>query len=136
MTQAEARKIAESWCAAWNARNLDAIMAYYADDVAFSSPTVLARWGHVDGWLHGKAELRENFTIGVAAPGLRFELVDVLLGVDMMCVIYRRENGVLVSDLVELNAQGLGRRVIACYGQRTANSHCDSTTVSDPSLPT
>jgi len=46
---------------------------------------------------------------------LRFELVDVLTGVNTMCVIYRRETGLLVSDLVELDSQMKGRRVVACY---------------------
>jgi hypothetical protein len=64
--------------AAWNARDLDASMTHFADDMTFSSPTVVARWGHTYGWL------RENFAIGVKAPAPRFELIDVLLGVDPM----------------------------------------------------
>jgi hypothetical protein len=38
-----------------------------------------------------------------------------LLGVNAMCVVYRRETGALVTDLVELDVNGKGRRVIACY---------------------
>jgi ketosteroid isomerase-like protein len=112
----EARKAAQDWCGAWNRRDLDAIMDHYSDDVEFSSPTVIKRWGIADGWLRGKAKVRENFAIGVKASNLRFELVDVLLGVNSMCVVYRRESGALVTDLVELDDQDKGRRVIACYG--------------------
>ncbi len=112
----EARQTAGAWCDAWNRRDLDAIMDHYADDVAFSSPTVVKRWGIADGWLRGKAKLRENFAIGVKAPNLRFELIDVLLGVSSMCVVYRRETGALVADLVEFDGEGKGLRVIACYG--------------------
>jgi hypothetical protein len=119
ITLDEAREKAAAWCAAWNNSNLDAIMTHYAEDVAFSSPTVVTRWGRADGWLHGKAKLRDNFAIGVKATGLHFELVDVLLGVDAMCIIYRRETGVLVTDLVELDDHGHGKRVFACYGQPT-----------------
>jgi hypothetical protein len=43
-------------------------------------------------------------------------LIDVLLGVQSMCVVYRRETGALVADLVEFDGNGKGRRVIACYG--------------------
>jgi hypothetical protein len=117
ITLEEGRQKAAAWCTAWNNRDLDAIMTHYTDDVAFSSPTVVKRWGHADGWLHGKEKLRANFAIGVQAPGLRFELVDVLIGVHAMCIIYRRESGALVSDLVELDEHGHGRRVFACYGQ-------------------
>jgi ketosteroid isomerase-like protein len=116
----EARKAAQDWCDAWNRRDLDAIMHHYSEDVEFSSPTVVKRWGVADGWLRGKAKVRENFAIGVQADNLHFELVDVLLGVQSMCVIYRRETGTLVSDLVELDASGRGKRVIACYGSPPA----------------
>ncbi len=116
----EAWQKAAAWCAAWNARDLDAIMTHYAEDVVFSSPTVVARWGLVDGWLRGKAKLRDNFAIGVKAPDLHFELIDVFLGVNAMCVVYRRESGMLVSDLVEFDEEGHGKRVFACYAQPKA----------------
>jgi ketosteroid isomerase-like protein len=112
----EARVTARDWCDAWNRRDLDGIMHHYSDDVEFSSPTIVKRWGIADGWLRGKAKVRENFAIGVKSSNLHFELVDVLLGVNSMCVVYRRETGALVTDLVELDENGKGRRVIACYG--------------------
>jgi ketosteroid isomerase-like protein len=115
LTQSLALEHAESWCHAWNLLDLDAVMDHYTDDVMFSSPTVVKRWGIATGWLQGKAKLRENFSIGMRAKDLRFELVDVLTGVNTMCVIYRRETGLLVSDLVELDSQMKGRRVVACY---------------------
>jgi hypothetical protein len=66
--------------------------------------------------LHGKDRVRQYVAIGLEAPGLRFDLVDVLLGVNAVTIVYRRENGALVTDLLELNEQGLGRRVVVCYG--------------------
>jgi ketosteroid isomerase-like protein len=112
----EAWKAARDWCDAWNRRDLDRIMHHYADEVEFSSPTVIKRWGIADGRLRGKAKVRENFAIGLKAANLRFELVDVLLGVNSMCIVYRRESGALVTDLVELDENNKSRRVIACYG--------------------
>lgn len=116
MLPEEAWKAAKDWCDAWNRRDIDGIMRHYADDVEFSSPTVMKRWGIADGWLRGKDKVRENFAIGVKAPNLHFELLDVLIGVNAMSVVYRRETGALVTDLVEVDAEGKGRRVIACYG--------------------
>jgi hypothetical protein len=92
-------------------------MRHYADDVRLCSPKVVARCGIADGWLVGKDRLREYFAIGVQAPGLRFDLVDVLLGVDAMSIVYRREDGALVVDLLEVDEQHRGRRVVVCYGQ-------------------
>lgn len=39
------------------------------------------------------------------APSLRFELIDVLFGVDGMTVVYRRETGTLVADIVIFRLQ-------------------------------
>jgi ketosteroid isomerase-like protein len=111
------RRLAVDWCDAWNRRDLDAIMRHYADDVRLCSPKVVARCGIADGWVEGKDWLREYFAIGVQAPGLRFELVDVLLGVNALSIVYRREDGALVADLMELDVHGRGRRVVVCYGQ-------------------
>jgi hypothetical protein len=111
-----ARRLASEWCDAWNRHDLDAIMRHYADDVALCSPKVVARRGIPDGWLHGKDRVRAYFAVGLDAPGLRFDLVDVLLGINAVTIVYRRETGALVTDLLELNEQGLGRRVVVCYG--------------------
>jgi hypothetical protein len=104
-------------CDAWNRRDLEAIMAHYADDVALSSPAVVARMGRADGWLHGKAEVRDYFAVGLQTPGLHFELVDVLFGVNVICMIFRRETGVTVSDVFELDDQDRVIRLLACYGR-------------------
>jgi hypothetical protein len=117
LTEEAAWALARGWCEAWNRRDIDAIMAHYAEDVEFNSPTIVHRWGNADGWIRGKAKLRANFEIGVKAPNLRFDLIDVLLGVNAISIIYRRETGTLVSDLVELDPQGLGRRVLSCYSR-------------------
>ena len=116
-TWQDARDWAAAECDAWNRRDLDAIMAHYADDVALSSPAVVARMSRADGWLHGKAEVREYFAKGLQVPGLHFELVDVLFGVNVICMIFRRETGVTVSDVFELDGQDRVIRLLACYGR-------------------
>jgi hypothetical protein len=121
MLREQAWKAARDWCDAWNNRDLDGIMHHYADNVEFSSPMVVKRWGIADGWLRGKTKLRENFAIGTKAPDLHFVLIDVLLGVNSMCIVYRRETGALVTDFVELDENGKGRRVVACYGSQPSN---------------
>jgi hypothetical protein len=119
-TWQDARDWAATECDAWNRRDLDAIMMRYADNVALSSPAVVARIGRADGWLHGKAEVREYFEIGLKTPGLHFELVDVLFGVNAICMIFRRETGVTVSDIFELDDRDRVTRLLACYGRQAA----------------
>ena len=117
-TWQEAWDWAAADCDAWNRRDLDAIMRRYADDVALSSPAVITRMGRADGWLHGKAEVRAYFAAGLQAPGLHFELIDVFLGVNTICMTFRRETGVTVSDIFELDVQDRVIRLLACYGRQ------------------
>jgi ketosteroid isomerase-like protein len=108
---------AKAWCDAWNVRDLDAVMAHYAENVAVCSPLVVKRLGLPDGWLRGKSAVRDYFAIGMGNTALHFEFEDVRLGVGAMVVLYRRENGMRVSDTVELNAAGEITRMIACYAE-------------------
>ena len=116
-TWQEAWDWAAAECDAWNRRDLDAIMTHYADNVALSSPAVVARMGRADGWLHGKAEVRAYFELGLQAPSLHFELLDVLFGVNTICMIFRRETGVTVCDVFELDGHDRVVRLLASYGR-------------------
>ncbi len=122
LTLETARLMAANWCEAWNRRDLDAIMAHYSEDVAFRSPNVIARWGVADGWLHGRTRLRENFARVLELARPHFTLLDVMLGVDAMCVLYRRETGDVACNLVELDPAGQARRVVACHGATSAGA--------------
>jgi hypothetical protein len=70
--EVDMRAHADAWLAAWEARNLDAIMACYAEDTLLTSPGGYA-------------------------------------------LLYRRENGNRVLDVVELDPQGHAIRVHAFY---------------------
>jgi ketosteroid isomerase-like protein len=116
MTEDEARHFAEAWLAAWNSRDVDAIVAHYADDAIITSPLVLRRLGRDDGTLRGRDELREYVSIGLrSVPDLYFTLHHVLTGVDGLAVVYARENGALVADVMVLDDAGKVRRARAYY---------------------
>lgn len=116
VSAADFRAQAADWIDAWNARDLERVLAHYADDVAICSPLVAERLGVEDGWLRGKEQLRAYFSAGMRKPQLRFELVEVLSGVQAYTVLYRRETGTLVTDCVELDAHGRIVRMVASYG--------------------
>lgn len=118
LAEAVARWIAESWVAAWNARDLDQIVAHYADDVTLTSPLVVERCGLPDGTVRGKAQLRDYFGRGLAAvPNLRFELRDILIGVDGLAIVYDRENGRRVVEVVATDERGLVTNARVYYSQ-------------------
>jgi hypothetical protein len=109
---------AASWIAAWNAHDLDAILDHYADSVVFQADTVASRWGRADGVLHGTVELREHFRRGLEmVPQLKFELEDVFTSPDGYAVLYRRENGNRVIEVVTLDDSGRAKNARAYYAR-------------------
>ncbi len=117
----DVRAHANQWLAAWNARDLDAVMACYSDDVDFAAPTVVTRWGRPDGRLRGKVELRHHFEQGMRlAPELRFTEEAFLTSPDGYALFYRRENGNRALDVVELDQHGRAGRVRAFYERAQA----------------
>jgi hypothetical protein len=110
------RRHADSWLAAWNAHDLDAIMACYSEDVEFVASTVIQRWGREDGRLQGRSELRRHFELGLQlAPHLTFTEEAFLSCPDGYALLYLRENNNRVLDVVELNANGQAAKVRAFY---------------------
>ena len=114
---AVARAFAEGWIDAWNAHDLDAVLAHYSDDFEFSSPLVIQVAGEPTGTLKGKAAVQAYWRVALACvPTLRFELVDVLAGVDCLTILYRGHRG-LAAELFELDANGRAVRGRALYAQ-------------------
>lgn len=107
---------ADAWLAAWGARDLDAIMACYAENVEFTASTVARRWGRPDGRLRGKPDLRRHFERGLElAPDLVFTEEALLTSPGGYALLYRRETGNRVLDVVELDSQWRAARVQAFY---------------------
>jgi hypothetical protein len=62
--------------------------------------------------------LRKHFLKGLElAPNLHFEFIELLTGVDGMTIIYKRETGVVVADVIQLDSNGKGKIVKAYYGE-------------------
>ncbi|WP_175903138.1 nuclear transport factor 2 family protein [Burkholderia seminalis] len=69
-TDADARRIHENWHAAVVARDLDALMALYADDAVLETPLVVVTLpAHGSGVLHGKDAIGAFFAAGLQNPG-------------------------------------------------------------------
>lgn len=114
-TREAAERMARDWCDAWNRRDLEAVLAHYADGIELRSPLVVKRLGRADGTLRGKTELRAYFAVGMSNPALRFEFEDVRICVNAMTILYRRDKGIRASDTMELDGEGRAVRMIACY---------------------
>ncbi|HSU61735.1 MAG TPA: nuclear transport factor 2 family protein [Bryobacteraceae bacterium] len=116
MTRDDAWALANDWVAAWNAHDLDSIMSHYEDAVELTSPVAAQLLGTPGGKVAGKAELRAYFQRGLEAyPELRFQLEDVLWGVNSVVLYYRNQKGTRTAEFMELSANGKAARVVAHY---------------------
>jgi hypothetical protein len=114
-----ARGFAQEWVEAWNSHDLERILAHYDDDVILVSPVALKLLNNGDGMVRGKAALREYFLRGIQAfPNRRFDLIDVLWGVETVVVYYANNvRGSKSAEVMQLSAAGKIRRVWANYDQ-------------------
>ncbi len=116
MNLTEAWKLAKEWVAAWNAHDLEAILAHYDEAIELTSPVAAQLLGVPDGRVVGKANLRAYFRRGLEAyPELRFDLEDVMWGVGSVVLCYRNQKGTRSAEFMELSASGKVLRVVANY---------------------
>jgi predicted ester cyclase len=116
LTAEEAKQFADHWIAAWNAHDLDAIISHYDDAVELISPTAARLLNLPDGRVRGKANLRAYFEKGLQAfPELRFDLKDVLFGMNSILLYYVNQKGTHTGEFMELSPSGAVLRVIATY---------------------
>jgi predicted ester cyclase len=116
MTNDEARKLANDWVAAWNAHDLDLIMTHYEDAIELTSPAAAQLLGTPDGRVVGKPNLRAYFQRGLEAyRELRFQLEDVLWGINSVVLYYTNQKGTRTAEFMELSANGKVARVVANY---------------------
>ena len=113
-----AHEFAAEWIAAWNSGDLERIFALYADDFEMRSPLIAERGFSPDGVLRGKAAIRPYWGAGIAnaKPPLRFELIDVFVGVQAIAIRYRSVGRKYVVEVIELDDHGRGIRGSACHG--------------------
>lgn len=116
MNKEGAWKLASEWVAAWNAHDVDSIMAHYDDAIELTSPVAAKLFSAPDGKVVGKANLRAYFSRGLAAyPDLQFHLEEVLWGVNSVLLFYTNQAGRRTGEFMELSANGKVARVVANY---------------------
>jgi 3-hydroxy acid dehydrogenase/malonic semialdehyde reductase len=102
--------LAERWLAAWNAHDLESIMALYAAEARHTSKRVRALGGD-DETLHGRDAIADYFRRGLQHyPTLRFEPMSVSTGPRTVVIEYRRFGVDAVEptvELLELDQDGL-----------------------------
>lgn len=91
---------ARDWIAFWNARDVEAVLAFYDDDVMFSSPNAARLIPELDVVV-GKPALRRYWTTALAGnPDLHFTLLDVFVGVNTLSLLYKNQHNHQVVETV------------------------------------
>lgn len=106
ITDLEAR--ARAWLDAWNARDLERILALYAEDCVMVSPNIVGQGLDLSGVLHGKVALRAYWRVALERqPDLRFDPIDIYASPDSVAIRYRNQHGREVCEFLRFNPSGL-----------------------------
>lgn len=94
-----AKAFAHDWIDAWNSRDMDRILFHYSDDFEMSSPLIVQRLEVPNGTLKGKQAVRAYWEPSLASdPPLKFELIDLLVGIDSITLYYRSVGRRIVAE--------------------------------------
>ena len=86
------RAVVHAWVDAFNARDLEAILALYADDIVTETPLLLKLGRDAVPRLEGKTALRDYFTRALAAAGpIHFTPVHLAVDGNVALLEYDRE---------------------------------------------
>ncbi|HEV2425502.1 MAG TPA: nuclear transport factor 2 family protein [Terriglobia bacterium] len=124
MTDAEGRQFAVEWIRNFNARDLDAVLAYFADDVEFTSPRAVAITGKAT--VHFRRELADYWRTSLkSVESLRFTLDHVINdeAAGRMTIVYISEidgRKVRAAEFFEFDSSGMVIRGEAMHGATVA----------------
>ena len=110
-----ARRFAAEWIDAWNAHDLERVLAHYADDFEMASPVIVQVAGEPSGVLRGKEHVAAYWRKALGLlPELHFTLERVLVGAESVAIAYRGHRGASVETFW-FGADGLVTRAAAHY---------------------
>ena len=91
----------QQWLDGWNAHDIEAVLAHFAEDVVFTSPVAARVLQDSGGVVRGKDALRAYWTLALQrVPDLQFELVGTYVGVSTIVINYRNQVGGLVNEVL------------------------------------
>ena len=99
--------LGQQWIAAWNSRDLERVLALYAEDSEMTSDRIPFLGFDASGTLHGKPRLREYWGLALQRlPNLHFDLIDLYVSPDSLVVFYQNERGQKICEYLRVDADG------------------------------
>jgi len=100
-------ELGHRWIAAWNTRDLDHILALYADNAEMTSRRIVELGLAVQGSLRGKENLRAYWSKGLAlAPTLNFKLIALYTSPNSVIVHYENHRGRMICEYLRVDRTG------------------------------
>jgi len=117
ITKAFADQFAAEWVHAWNLHDIELVLSHYTDDFSIQTPIAAQMLPESLGTVTGKDNVRSYWTTALQRiPDLKFELIDVLCGVDGLTIYYvNTATGRRSAEMLFLNAQGKVYKAIVHY---------------------
>jgi hypothetical protein len=101
MPTPDSQRFADDWARAWNAHDVEAVLAHFHDDVVFTSPVAARVLPESEGVVRGKEALRHYWTRALALQSnLHFDVIDVYQGESTLVINYRNHRGELVNEVL------------------------------------
>lgn len=99
--------IAHEWFAAFNTHDLEALLSLYAEDAEHYSPKLKLRRPETEGWVRGKAALRDWWRDAFdRLPSLHYEVVKLTGDAEQVFIEYIRhvegEEDLRVGEVLEV----------------------------------
>ncbi len=92
--QFDAATYARDWAAAWNAGDIESVLAHFHDDAVFTSPLAARVVPESGGVIRGKEALRRYWNAAIArTPPPEFHVTSVCAGIDSLVIAFRNEKG-------------------------------------------
>lgn len=97
-------EFSRTWEAAWNRRDVEAVLEHFAEDAMFTSPVVQQLGFAEDGIVRGKDALRRYWLTGLDKnPDLRFRVTAVYRGIDTIVIAFQNERGVDRAEILKFS---------------------------------
>ncbi len=111
-----AKEFVDEWVAAWNAHDLDRILAHYTNDFEITTPMIKVAMDIDTGTLKGKENIREYWAAALQKmPDLHFELVDTTESIGSIAIYYHSVLGKMAIEVMFFNAENKVYKVLAHY---------------------
>lgn len=116
ITKEFAQHFATEWVASWNSHDLARVLSHYTDDFEMSTPFIVTLMNEPTGTLKGKDKVGAYWGAALQKyTDLRFELIDVLYGVDTVVIYYHSILGKKAAEFFWFDASGKVWKAMAHY---------------------